>query len=315
MFLRKSQRRSKPVVDALLLSRWSDNLGSNFDINNKICLWQGDITSLKIGAVVNAANTSLLGGGGIDGAIHAAAGAGLYKECMALGGCESGSAKLTKGHGLPAEYILHAVGPMGENPEKLSSCYKTCLNLAKENKIRSLAFCCISTGIYGYPNARAAHVALQTVRQWLEVKENFSSIDLVLFCTFLEKDLDIYKTLLCEYFPLLPPPIPSTSPNQGSPVILPDVAIATATASIENPPLEVEEDVFTPDSISDNVATTTTDNTAIATTTIPTTSIISINPTVEMDVQDTTTNINGNDNTNTNNDNTMNAISNDEQKL
>jgi len=165
----------------------------------KVSIWQGDITSLEIDAIVNAANSSLLGGGGVDGAIHRAAGSTLKKECATLGGCRVGEAKITGGYMLPAKYVIHTVGPQGEKPDKLRECYENSLTLAKENHLRTIAFPCISTGIYGYPQRPAAKVALSTVKKFL--LEN-KDIDRVIFCLFLKTDKDIYEELLQKYFAL-----------------------------------------------------------------------------------------------------------------
>ncbi|CAM9862140.1 unnamed protein product [Heterosigma akashiwo] len=173
------------------------------ELNGKISLWSGDMTKLEIDAIVNAANGSLLGGGGIDGAIHRAAGPNLRKECAGLQGCDTGDAKMTSGHDLPARHIVHTVGPIGENPEALASCYRRCLEVGvAEGGLRTLCYCCVSTGIYGYPPARAARVALATVRAWLEEAGNRGKVDRVVFCTFLPNDRAIYKKLLPEFFPL-----------------------------------------------------------------------------------------------------------------
>lgn len=169
------------------------------DIAKKVSIWQGDITSLEIDAIVNAANSSLLGGGGVDGAIHRAAGPSLKKECATLGGCKVGEAKITGGYMLPAKYVIHTVGPQGEKPDKLRECYENSLTLAKENHLRSIAFPCISTGIYGYPQRPAAKVALSTVKKFLQENKD---IDKVIFCLFLKTDKDIYEELLQKYFAL-----------------------------------------------------------------------------------------------------------------
>ncbi|KAL0114376.1 hypothetical protein PUN28_011562 [Cardiocondyla obscurior] len=166
----------------------------------KVSMWQGDITSLEIDAIVNAANSSLLGGGGVDGAIHRAAGPNLRKECATLGGCKVGEAKITGGYMLPAKYIIHTVGPRGEKPDKLKECYENSLSIAKENSLRTIAFPCISTGIYGYPQRPAAKVAISTVKNFL--LDNKDAVDRIIFCLFLETDKDIYEDLLQKYFAL-----------------------------------------------------------------------------------------------------------------
>lgn len=157
----------------------------------------GDITGLETDAIVNAANTGLLGGGGVDGAIHRAAGPGLLEECRGLGGCKTGEAKITGGYELPARYVIHAVGPVWKGgkkgePELLAACYRRALELAREKKLRSIAFPCISTGVYGYPRAEAAEIAVKTAREFLA---GGYAIDIT-FCCFSEEDLDIYKELL-----------------------------------------------------------------------------------------------------------------------
>ncbi|XP_019851841.1 PREDICTED: O-acetyl-ADP-ribose deacetylase MACROD1-like isoform X2 [Amphimedon queenslandica] len=171
-------------------------------LNDKISLWNGDITRLEIDAIVNAANSSLMGGGGVDGAIHAAASSSLREECSKLGGCDAGDAKLSSGHRLPAKFIIHTVGPMDEDPNCLRSCYERCLQIALENNIKSLAFCCIATGVYGFPNREAAHIALETIRKWLEKEDNADKTDRIIITTFLKKDTLIYEELLQVYFPL-----------------------------------------------------------------------------------------------------------------
>lgn len=161
-------------------------------------LIQGDITKLSVDAIVNAANTSLLGGGGVDGAIHRAAGPDLVFECRMLHGCKTGDAKITKGYRLPAPYIIHAVGPVwrggshGE-PDLLASCYRRSLDIAAENKLTSIAFPNISTGIYGYPKEKAADVAITAVNRFLEQP---SSIQKVIFICFDAENLAIYQQRL-----------------------------------------------------------------------------------------------------------------------
>lgn len=221
--LERFRSEAQSFVDANTITKWHEveieiadqqatgnpSFPVDEDLNTRVAIWKGNMTKLKIGAIVNAANKSLLGGGGIDGAIHSAAGRGLYEECRKLNGCDTGQTKLTGGHNLPAAHILHTVGPVygyGGNQSHsrtmLESCYKvyplktfsptaltficatltllmfyvrcgvcafvrqTCLDVAAAHDIRSVCFCCISTGIYGYPNDDAADVALFTVRKW-----------------------------------------------------------------------------------------------------------------------------------------------------
>jgi O-acetyl-ADP-ribose deacetylase (regulator of RNase III) len=159
---------------------------------------QADITTLQVDAIVNAANSSLLGGGGVDGAIHRAAGPELVHECRLLGGCGTGEAKMTKGYRLPARHVIHTVGPVwrgGEQGEAdlLAACYRNSLALAAKHDLRSIAFPCISTGIFGYPADAAARVAVETVRAALAASANPPD---VIFCCFSANDLAQYQALL-----------------------------------------------------------------------------------------------------------------------
>ncbi|CAO3613510.1 unnamed protein product [Mucor fragilis] len=170
---------------------------------SKIKLSCQDITKIKVDAIVNAANNSLLGGGGVDGAIHSAAGKELLKECRILGGCPDGEAKITKGYNLPAKHVIHTVGPQSEKPAILANCYRNSLQTLADNQLRSIAFPCIATGVYGYDNERAADVALTTVRGFLQdqLAKGQDKIDQIIFVLFNEKDKKIYKDLLPKYFP------------------------------------------------------------------------------------------------------------------
>lgn len=202
----KEELKSLTIVDAYKLPRISSKY--------PIAVWRGDITTLKIDGIVNAANKYLLGcftpnHPCIDNAIHCRAGFRLRVKCSELMRQQeflepTGKAKITPGYCLPSGYVLHTVGPtiepgQPEKPDELASCYMECLNLSKQNNLRSIAFCCISTGIYGYPQEAAAHVALKTVKHWLH--KNEGSMHLIVFNVFLEKDHSIYLDLAPKYFP------------------------------------------------------------------------------------------------------------------
>jgi O-acetyl-ADP-ribose deacetylase len=160
----------------------------------------GDITQLQVDAVVNAANNSLLGGGGVDGAIHKAAGPELLAECKTLNGCETGQAKITKGYRLSAKYVIHTVGPVWKGGNKneaelLASCYRNSLKLAVENGVKTIAFPSISTGVYGYPLEHAAPVAIREIQNFLTGSDQ---IEQVIMACFDEKTLEAYKTALTQ---------------------------------------------------------------------------------------------------------------------
>jgi O-acetyl-ADP-ribose deacetylase (regulator of RNase III) len=169
-------------------------------MKNKIQIVKGDITKLKVDAIVNAANSSLMGGGGVDGAIHRAGGPQILEECVKIGGCPTGEAVITSGGKLPAKYVIHTVGPVWNGGKKnedelLANCYRNSLKLAVANKIKTIAFPNISTGIYRFPKEQAAEIALKTVREFLSGND---SIEEVIFVCFDDENLNIYKKLLAD---------------------------------------------------------------------------------------------------------------------
>ena len=167
-------------------------------VKNQIQVVQGDITKLDCDGIVNAANRSLLGGGGVDGAIHRAAGPELLAECRTLHGCRTGEAKITKGYRLKAKYIIHTVGPIysgtAEDAAQLADCYRNSLDLAKEHDVHSIAFPAISTGVYGYPLEDATEIAVKTVAQWLEDQADYAMQ--VIFCCFDARTERVYQARL-----------------------------------------------------------------------------------------------------------------------
>jgi O-acetyl-ADP-ribose deacetylase (regulator of RNase III) len=172
------------------------------EIFERIKIMQGDITTLEVDAIVNAANKSLLGGGGVDGAIHRAAGPELLAYCRTLGGCETGEAKITMGYNLPARYVIHTVGPIysgkPEDKKLLSQCYQNSLQLAVEHDVATIAFPAISCGVYGYPIDEACKIAVDTTCDFLRSNKSIESVTFVLFST---GDYKVYKDYLEKISP------------------------------------------------------------------------------------------------------------------
>ncbi|GAB7359074.1 hypothetical protein MBLNU230_g5146t1 [Neophaeotheca triangularis] len=181
---------------------------ANSTLNTHISLIRTDITKLQVAAIVNAANESLLGGGGVDGAIHRAAGPKLLDECEKLNGCDTGDAKITDAYDLPCDKVIHAVGPVywsakryGKHKMLLQNCYWKSLELAVASGCTSIAFSALSTGVYGYPSFEAAFAALEVVKQWLDHDEKKAAqLERIVFCSFMEKDEKVYEELAPYFF-------------------------------------------------------------------------------------------------------------------
>ena len=169
------------------------------EYNDRVAHIRADITKLRVDAIINAAKPSLRGGGGVDGVIHLAAGPGLLTECLTLQGCITGEAKITEGYNLPADKVIHTVGPVysasGESAELLRRCYLNSLHLAVENGCKTVALPAVSTGIYGYPSDEAARVAIEAVRDFI-ISPAGKRVDLVVFCTFTELDVLAYEKMI-----------------------------------------------------------------------------------------------------------------------
>ncbi|CAH0058578.1 unnamed protein product [Clonostachys solani] len=219
IFSHRSKMATKSLADILTVTQLyavselkaaTSRYSSSRSINDRVGLTKGDITRLSLDAIVNAANTTLLGGGGVDGAIHRAAGPDLLDECEALQGCRTGQAKITDGYRLPAKHVIHTVGPVynvldpKDSAKLLRSCYEESLKLAVREGIKTIGFSGISTGVYGYPSRDAAEVACDTVRRLLAAEA--SSLTRVVFVAFDEKDMAAYREAIPKYFPDTPAP-------------------------------------------------------------------------------------------------------------
>ena len=194
----REMKNKYPFQDNIELYLIKPQIIQNLGAMEKINLLKGDITTLKVDAIVNAANTSLLGGGGVDGAIHRKAGPGLLAECRTTGGCPTGEARITAGHNLPARFVIHTVGPVwhgGTVNEKqlLSSCYENSLRIAENKGLKTIAFPNVSTGVYGFPKELAAQIAISTVKTFL--KSSGEIIEVIFIC-FDDENYDIYKEML-----------------------------------------------------------------------------------------------------------------------
>ncbi|OQU96299.1 Macro domain-containing protein [Cladophialophora immunda] len=190
----------------------------NQEHNDKICTIQGDITLLEADVIVNAANRRLAGGGGVDGAIQRAAGPGLLEECLTLGGCETGSAKITDAYNLPSKKVIHAVGPIYQDKHTseplLRAAYRTALNLAVEHGCKTIAFPAISTGVYGYPSHLAARAALSEIRTFVDEPTGLQ-LEKIILCNFVDNDVDAYDSALPLVFPPTEDDLSHTVPLEG----------------------------------------------------------------------------------------------------
>ena len=213
------------------------------ELNEKVALWQGSIVNLEADAIVNAANTGLVGGGGVDGAIHRAAGPGLLAECrMLVRPGTPGRTKITKGYALAAAHVLHTVGPVGEHPATLLSCYDSCLRLARAHGLRTLAFCGVSTGVYGYPVEQAAKAVLSFVRRWLQNPDNAASVSRIVFVNFVSHQHSVYQRWIPYYFPpVTPGSSDSSDPSPLSPLSPCSLLAALPSPPTSTPPLPQDE--------------------------------------------------------------------------
>jgi O-acetyl-ADP-ribose deacetylase len=200
--LYKLKKLQSPTTSSASSATTTATVEPSQAFNDKIALIRHDITKLGVDSIVNAANESLLGGGGVDGAIHRAAGPELFQACSRLGGCDTGSAKITDGFRLPCNKVIHAVGPVyyltkegGECTRLLRGCYRKSLELAVENGCASIAFAALSTGVYGYPSGEAAETAIAEVRSFLEEGKG-EALERIVFCNFMEKDEAAYLRTL-----------------------------------------------------------------------------------------------------------------------
>jgi len=170
-------------------------------LNKKVAIYNGSVVHLELDAVMNACNTMMAGGGGVDGAIHCAAGAQLYQEESMVDGCPYGEVRVTRGYCMPARMVIHAAGPIGEKPKKLKNCYINALNEAVRHGCRTVGFCGVSTGNYGYPIESASEIALSTVRKWLETDDNLDKLDLIVFACYHYLEQKIYQKSMQRFFP------------------------------------------------------------------------------------------------------------------